>query len=394
VRGGGAEACRQRWQRGDRRPRALPSHAAAYRRRVSGVDFSLMLRSALPGQDDDEAGHGGGGALHLEDDSPTPRLGPTALRPPRTPSRHQGVSVAPHQQQQLQHALQPLQLQHQPRTPSSSAGGLRVRTFSNGNLFRLSRASSVPSFEDLEAYSDQHSVTTITAEFARAYLQARKLLKSGAVKFPVVRSANGTIVDCGNVYQWKKGVASRVASGELICTVVTFVRNVNYDPADPSSALFTEHAIKVCILKSGACLARPALLLTMRRHADRSAACCYRALRGLVQGRAATAQVGAVAGGTEGEAGGSSSNGGGGGGGGGDGGAGAIGHSSSSSVLPLVAAESSAQGVRRSMEDETVILLDMNAVLEDDPSAIGLEQSAAYFGVFDGHAGVSAAHFS
>jgi hypothetical protein len=104
--------------------------------------------------------------------------------------------------------------------------------------------------------------------------------------------------------------------------------------------------------------------------------------------------VGAVAGGTEGEAGGSSSNGGGGGGGGGDGGAGAIGHSSSSSVLPLVAAESSAQGVRRSMEDETVILLDMNAVLEDDPSAIGLEQSAAYFGVFDGHAGVSAAHFS
>jgi hypothetical protein len=46
------------------------------------------------------------------------------------------------------------------------------------------------------------------------------------------------------------------------------------------------------------------------------------------------------------------------------------------------------------MEDESVILLDMNAVFEDDPSAIGLEQSAAYFGVFDGHGGTAAAHFA
>jgi hypothetical protein len=60
----------------------------------------------------------------------------------------------------------------------------------------------------------------------------------------------------------------------------------------------------------------------------------------------------------------------------------------------MVAAESSAQGVRSSMEDETVILLDMNAVLEEDPSAIGLEQSAAYFGVFDGHGGKAASQFS
>ena len=112
----------------------------------------------------------------------------------------------------------------------------------------------MPSIADLAAYANQHSVTTITAEFARAYLQARKLLKAGAGKFPVVRSSDGTIIDCGNVYQWKKGVASRVASGELICSVVTFVRNINYDPGDPNSALFTEHAITV----------RPAMPLGLR----------------------------------------------------------------------------------------------------------------------------------
>lgn len=165
--------------------------------------------------------------VEFEEISPIPRVGATGLRPPATPSRssmgNRGTHLAP-------------------RTPGT---GLRVRTYSSANLFRLSRASSVPSFADLEAYTDQHSVTTITAEFARAYLQARKLLKAGAVKFPVVRSSDGTIVDCGNVYQWKKGVAARVASGELICTVITFVRNVNYNPCDPNSALFTEHAITV-----------------------------------------------------------------------------------------------------------------------------------------------------
>lgn len=161
----------------------------------------------------------------FDDVSPVPRLGATGLLPPSTPLSHGSISAGQHR-----------------RTPSA---GLRVRTYSCANLFGLSRASSVPSFSDLEAYTDQHSVTTITAEFARAYLQARKLLKAGAVKFPVVRSSDGTIVDCGNVNQWKKGVASRVVSGELMCSVVTFVRNAHYDPSDPNSALFTEHAITV-----------------------------------------------------------------------------------------------------------------------------------------------------
>ncbi len=175
---------------------------------------------------DDRVGAGVPQAVvDFEDVSPTPRA--TALLQPSTPG-HNRIHPGGHR------AL--------PRTPSA---GPRVRTYSCANLFSLSRASSVPSFADLEAYTDQHSVTTITAEFARAYLQARKLLKAGAVKFPVVRSADGAIVDCGNVNQWKKGVAPRVVSGELVCSVVTFVRNVNYEPSDPNSALFTEHAITV-----------------------------------------------------------------------------------------------------------------------------------------------------
>lgn len=161
----------------------------------------------------------------FDDVSPISRVGATVLLPPSTPFSHGSINAGRHR-----------------RTPSA---GLRVRTYSCANLFGLSRASSVPSLSDLEAYTGQHSITTITADFARAYLQARKLLKAGAVKFPVVRSSDGTIVDCGNVNQWKKGVASRVVSGELMCSVVTFVRNAHYDPSDPNSALFTEHAITV-----------------------------------------------------------------------------------------------------------------------------------------------------
>ena len=228
----------------------------------------------------------------------------TSLKPPRTPSRSQRSVPQPQPQPQPQQQQQ----QQLPRTPS----GLRIRTFSSGNLFGLTRVSSVPSFEDLEAYSEEHSVTAISAEFASAYLQARKLLRTGAVKFPVVRAtSDGSIVDFGNVYQWKKGVAERVVSGELVCSVVTFVRNRNYDPADPNSALFTEHAI---------------------------------------QGRAASSQSGSAAS-SESNSGGAS-----GGGSGGDEGA-----------LLLVAAESSAQGVRRTMEDETVILMDLNKSLQEDP---------------------------
>jgi len=226
--------------------------------------------------------------------------------------------------------------QKPPRTPS--AGGLRIRSFSGCGLFGLTRSSSVPSFEDLEAYKEENSVTAITPEFARAYLQARKLLRSGALKFPVVRSAtDGSIVDCGNVYQWKKGVAARVVAGELVCSVVTFVRNRQYDPADPDSALFTEHTI---------------------------------------QGRAATPTAGGASSGAE----------------RGAGGAGALGGGAGD--LALVAAESSAQGVRRTMEDETVILMDMNKALEEDPLARGLDGPVSYFGVFDGHGGKRAAHYS
>ena len=177
------------------------------------------------------------------------------------------------------------------------------------------------------------------------------------------------------MYQWKKGIASRVASGELICSVVTFVRNVNYDPGDPNSALFTEHAITV--RNAMPLVLRPASKTTSQLHLPEFNLVLITTTTVLEQGRAASA--GPVPSGAESES-------------------GAAGVNNltgpGSSALPLVAAESSAQGVRASMEDESVILLDMNAVLEEDPSAIGLEQSAAYFGVFDGHGGKAASHFS
>lgn len=148
------------------------------------------------------------------------------------------------------------------------------------------------------AASPNSGVTVVTPEFARAYLRGRKRLHEGALKFPVVRSADGTIVDCGNVYEWRKGVAARVVAGELLCSVVTFVRNQAYDPTDITSALFTEHTI---------------------------------------QGHAASATSSL--------------------------------ESQASAPLALLAGESSAQGLRRTMEDETVLLMDLNAVLEADPVA-------------------------
>ena len=138
----------------------------------------------------------------------------------------------------------------------------------------------------------------VTPEFARAYLQGRKRLQEGALKFPVVRSIDGTIVDCGSVYTWGKGVAARVLAGELLCSVVTFVRNPYYDPRDASSALFTEHTIESSIQGKAECSAPE----RRTRHS-------------------------------------------------------------------IQAGESSAQGLRGSMEDETVLLMDLNTVLEADPHA-------------------------
>lgn len=138
----------------------------------------------------------------------------------------------------------------------------------------------------------------VTPEFARAYLGGRKRLREGALKFPVVRHADGTIVDCGSVYAWRKGVAARVLAGELFCNVVTFVRNPYYDPRDASSALFTEHTIESSIQGKAGWIAPE----SQKRH-------------------------------------------------------------------PLQAGESSAQGRRGSMEDETVLLMDLNTVLEADPHA-------------------------
>ena len=211
--------------------------------------------------------------------------------------------------------------------PSSRATPLRLRSVSacGGQLRRM---TSLPSFQDLSLatgeYSESHGVTTVTPEFARAYLQGRKRLQEGALKFPVVRSkADGSIVDCGSVYAWKKGVAPRVLAGELECSVVTFVRNPSYDPTDITSALFTEHSIHG---KSGG-WARPAQ--SRVRH-------------------------------------------------------------------PLEAGESSAQGIRRTMEDETVLLMDLNTVLEADPHAHprAAESAMSFFGVYDGHGGREAAHYA
>jgi hypothetical protein len=140
----------------------------------------------------------------------------------------------------------------EPGELGSSFRALRVRCLSANALFGLRRVSSVhgglassSSAAAAAAGSSSSGVTVVTPEFARAYLRGRRRLHEGALKFPVVRSAaDGTIVDCGNVYEWRRGVAARVVAGELMCSVVTFVRNQAYDPTDIASVLFTEYTIQ------------------------------------------------------------------------------------------------------------------------------------------------------
>ena len=181
---------------------------------------------------------------------------------------------------------------------------------------------SFPSLDNLASY--RPDFVTVTPAFARAYLKGRRRLKAGAVKFPVVRNAYGEIVDCGNVYEWQAGVATRVLRGELTCQVATFVRNSMYDPTDPESSVFVEHRINGW-------------------------------------SAADAAQEG-----------------------------------STDPTGFLLAGESSAQGLRRSMEDETVIKLDLNSVLAEDlQSAPSLSSDPlSFFAIYDGHGGSDASYYA